>query len=157
MGVVGAVVIAQQHRAFFQIEGGVALQKEAGSAVAAGRDIDGAARRAGGKGGLELDGVVRHAVGHQAVAGGVHKERLCLGGEGAVQGLALGFHGDGVLRAGQQGEEGEDIGVAGLIDRLAVQPDGEGVGRAVAQAVFKLQHGAAGGGADERQIHDKTS
>ena len=33
------------------------------------------------EGRLQLDGVVRLAVAHQAVAGGVHKERLGLGGE----------------------------------------------------------------------------
>lgn len=54
---------------------------------------------------------------------------------------------------GEQGEEGEHIGAAGIIDGFAVQRDSERVGRAEAQPVFKLKDRAAGHGADERQIH----
>ena len=38
-GVMGAVVVAQQHGTLFQIQGGVALQEQAGGAVAAGGHI----------------------------------------------------------------------------------------------------------------------
>ena len=152
-GVVGAVIIAQEHGVFFQVEGGIALEEQAGRAVASGGDIHGAALGAGGESRLQLDGVVRLAVAHQAVAGGVHKERLGLGGELQAQALALGLHAHGISGAGEQGKEGEHIGAAGIIDGFAVQRDSERVGRAEAQPVFKLKDRTAGHGADERQIH----
>ena len=156
-GVMGAVVVAQQHGTLFQIQGGVALQEQAGGAVAAGGHIHGAALGAGGQSGLQLAGVVGLAVGHQAVAGSIHKERFSLGDKGQAQGLALGLHAHGVLGTGQQGEQGEHIGIACFVDSLAVQGNDERVGRAEAQAVFQLEHGTAGHGTDKGQVHEKTS
>ena len=152
-GVVSAVVVAQQHRALFEVEGGAALQKQAGRAVAARGNIDCAALGAGGEGRLQLAGVVGLAVGHEAVAGGIHEEALVFGAEGKGQGLALGLHGDGVVGGGGEGEEGEHVGVLRLIDGLAVQQNPEGVGGAEAQAVFQLENGAASHGADQGQFH----
>jgi len=148
-GVMGAVVVAQQHGALFQIQGRAALQEQAGGAVTAGRNIDGAALGAGGKGRLQLAGVVGLAVGHQTVAGRIHKEALVLGAEVRGQGLALRLNGDGVVGGRGQGEEGKHVGVLGLPDRFAIQQHPEGVGRTEAQAVFQLENGAAGHGADE--------
>ena len=145
----GAVVVAQQHGTLFQIQGRAALQEQAGGAVAAGRNIDRAALGAGGKGRLQLAGVIGLAVGHQTVAGRIHKEALVLGAEVRGQGLALRLNGDGVVGGRGQREEGEHIGVLGLPDRFAVQQHPEGVGRTEAQAVFQLENGAAGHGADE--------
>ena len=154
-GVVGAVVVAQQHRALFEVEGGAALQKQAGRAVAARGNIDCAALGAGGEGRLQFAGVVGLAVGHEAVAGGIHEEALVFGAEGKGQGLALGLHGDGVVGGGGEGEEGEHVGVAAFVNGLAVQSHGEGVLRAEALAVFQLEDGAAGHGTDQGQIHAK--
>ena len=110
-----------------------------------------------GKGSLQLAGVVGLAVGHQAVAGCIHKERFSLGDKGQTQGLALGLHAHGVLGTGQQGEQGEHIGIACFVDSLAVQGNDERMGRAEAQAVFQLEHGTAGHGTDQGQVHEKTS
>ena len=156
-GVVGAVVVAQQHSALFQVEGGAALHKQAGGAVAPGRHIHRAALGAGGKGSLQLAGVVGGAIGHQAVAGCVHKEGLSLSGEIEGQSLALGFHCNGVGGAGQQAEQGEHIGLAGSVNGLAVQLNGEGMRRTIAQAVFQLEHGAAGHGTDQGKLHKQDA
>ena len=156
-GVVGTVVVAQQHSALFQIEGGVALQKQAGGAVASGGHIHGAALRAGGQRRLQPDGVVGGAVCHQTVAGSVHEEGLGFGCKAERQAFAFGLHADGVFGAGQQGEQGKHVGLAGFVDGFAVQCNSERVGRAVAQAVFQLENSAARHGADERQIHERTS
>ena len=156
-GIVGTVVVAQQHSALFQIEGGVALQEQAGSAVAPGGHIHGAALRAGGQCRLQPDGVVSGAVCHQTVAGSVHEEGLGFGCKAERQCFTLGLHADGVFGAGQQGEQGEYVGLAGFVDGFAVQGDGEWVGWAVAQAVFQLENSAARHGTDERQIHERTS
>ena len=154
-GVVGAVVVAQQHRALFQIQGGVALHEQAGRAVTAGGHIHRAALGAGGQCRLQPHGVVGLAVSHQTIAGSIHKEGLGLGGEIQLQGLALGLHLHRIGGAGQQGEQGEHVGVAGLVHRLAVQGNGKGVCRTVAQLVFQLENGAAGHGTDQGQIHAK--
>lgn len=95
-GVVGAVVVAQQHSALFKVEGGAALHEEAGRAVAASRDVHRAALGAGGEGGLQPDSIVSLAVGDEAVAGRIHKEALGLGGEVQLQVFALGVHLHGV-------------------------------------------------------------
>ena len=153
----GAVVVAQQHSALFQVEGGAALHKQAGGAVAPGRHIHRAALGAGGKGSLQLAGVVGGAIGHQAVAGCVHKEGLSLSGEIEGQSLALGFHCNGVGGAGQQAEQGEHIGLAGSVNGLAVQLNGEGMRRTIAQAVFQLEHGAAGHGTDQGKLHKQDA
>ena len=112
-GVVGAVIVAQQHSALFKIEGGVAFQEQAAGAVAA--------------------------------CGHVHCAALGAGGKSRV------------LRTGQQGEQGEHVGLAGFVDGLAVQGNGERVGRTIAQAVFQLENSAARHGTDKRQIHGRTS
>ena len=155
--VVGAVVIAQQYGTLLKVQGGVALEEQAAGAVAACGHIHRAALGAGGKSCLQLAGVVGGAVGHQTVAGGIHEEGLGFGGEGAGKAFAFSLHTDGILGAGQQTEQGEHIGLAGVVDGLAVQRDGERVGRAVAQAVFQLENGAARHGTNERQIHERTS
>ena len=154
-GIVGAVVVAQDHRALLQIQGGVALEEQAGGAVAAGGQVDGAARRAGGQGGLQPGGVVGDAVPHQSVAGGVHKKALLPGDEAGGERLAAGAHGQGVGMGGLEGIDRKDVGVAGVIDLFAVQKDGERLRRAEAQAVFQLKDGAAGHGADQGQFHKK--
>ena len=154
-GVMGAVVVAQQHSALFQIQGGVALHEQAGRAVTAGRHIHCAALGAGGQRRLQPHGVVGLAVSHQTIAGSIHKEGLGLGGEIQLQGLVLGLHLHRIGGAGQQGEQGKYIGVAGLVHCLAVQGNGKGVCRTVAQFVFQLKNGAAGHGTDQGQIHAK--
>ena len=148
----GAIVIAQQHRALFQIQSGVALHEQAGGTVTAGGHIH---RAAFGTGGLQPHGVVGLAVSHQTIAGSIHKEGLSLGGEIQLQGLALCLHLHRIGGAGQQGEQGKHIGVAGLVHRLAVQGNGKGVCRTVTQLVFQLENGAAGHGTDQGQIHAK--
>ena len=153
----GAIVVAQQHSALFQVEGGAALHKQAGGAVAPGGHINRAALGAGGKGGLQLTGVVGGAIGHQAVAGCVHKEGLSLSGEIEGQGLALSLHGNRVGGAGQQAEQGEHVGVARLVHRLTVQLNGEGMCRTVAQTVFQLEHGTAGHGTDQGKLHKQDA
>ena len=153
----GAVIVAQQHSALFKIEGGVAFQEQAAGAVAACGHVHCAALGAGGKSRLQLEGVVRGAVGHQTVAGSIHKEGLGLGGKGAGQAFTLGLHTHRVLRTGQQGEQGEHVGLAGFVDGLSVQGNGERVGRTIAQAVFQLENSAARHGTDKRQIHERTS
>ena len=152
-GVVGAVVVAQQHSALLEVEGGAALHEEAGGAVAASGDIYRAALGAGGKSSLQPAGIVGLAVGDEAVAGCVHKEALGLGGEIQLQVLTLGVYLHGVGGGRSQGEEGEHVGVAAFVNGLAVQSHGKGVLRAEALAVFQLEDGAAGHGTDERQIH----
>ena len=156
-GVVGAVVVAQQDGSLFEVEGGVALQEEACGAVAASRNIDRAAGRTGGQSRLQLAGVVGLAVSHKAIAGGIHKEGLGRRGEGEVQRFALGLDPYGVGGGGQQGEEGEHIGIAALIDGFAVQRDGERMRRVEAQAVLQLKDGTAGHGTDECEVHNKQS
>ena len=156
-GVVGAVIVAQQHSALFKIEGGVAFQEQAAGAVAACGHVHCAALGAGGKSRLQLEGVVRGAVSHQTVAGSIHKEGLGLGGKGAGQAFALGLHTHRVLSTGQQGEQGEHVGLAGFVDGLSVQGNGERVGRTIAQAVFQLENSAARHGTNKRQIHGRTS
>ena len=153
----GAVVVAQQHSALFQVEGGAALHKQAGGAVAAGGQIDRAALGAGGKGGLQFAGVVGGAVGHQAVTGCVHKEGLSLSGEIEGQSLTLGLHGNRVGGAGQQAEQGEHVGVARLVHRLTVQLNGEGMCRTVAQTIFQLEHGTAGHGTNQGKLHKQDA
>ena len=154
-GVMGAVVVAQQHSALFQIQGGVALHEQAGGAVTAGGHIHRAALGAGGQRRLQPHGVVGLAVGHQTIAGSIHEEGLGLSGEIQLQGLTLGLYLHRIGGAGQQGEQGKHIGVAGLVHRLAVQGNGKGVCRTVAQLVFQLENGAAGHGTDQGQIHAK--
>ncbi len=148
-GVVGAVVVTQQHRALFQIKGGVALEEEACGAVAAGRNVHRAAGRAGRKRCLQPGGVVGHAVCRQTVAGGIHKEGLSFGGKGKLQHFALCLYADSICRAGQQGEEGEDVGVARIVNEGAVQQNGKGLCRAEAAVVLQLEHRTAGHGADQ--------
>ena len=147
-GVVGAVIVAQQHSALLEVEGGAA-----GGAVAASGDIYRAAPGAGGKSSLQPAGVVGLAIGDETIAGCVHKEALGLGGEIQFQVLTLGVYLHGVGGGRSQGEEGEHVGVAAFVDGLAVQSHGEGVLRAEALAVFQLEDGAAGHRTDERQIH----
>mgnify|MGYP007081668379 CR=1 FL=1 len=96
----------------------------------------------GGQRRLQPHGVVGLAVSHQTIAGSIHKEGLGLGGEIQLQGLVLGLHLHRIGGAGQQGEQGKYIGVAGLVHRLAVQGNGKGVCRTVAQFVFQLENGA---------------
>ena len=45
-----------------------------------------------------------------------------------------------VLSTGQQGEQGEHVGLAGFVDGLSVQGNGERVGRTIAQAVFPVSY-----------------
>ena len=156
-GIVGAVIVAQQYSALFKVQGGAALHEQAAGAVTACRHIHRAALGTGGQGSLQLEGVVRGAVGHQTVAGCIHKEGLSLGGKGAGQALALSLHAHRVFRAGQQGEQGEHVGIAGFVDGPAVQGDDERMGRTVAQVVFQLENSAARHGTDKRQIHERTS
>ena len=150
-----AVVVAQQHSALFQIQSGVALHEQAGGAVTAGGHIHRAALGTGGQRRLQPHSVVGLAVSHQTVAGSIHKEGLGLGGEIQLQGLALSLHLHRISGAGQQGEQGKYIGVAGFVYRLAVQGNRKGVCRTVAQLVFQLENGAAGHGTDQGQIHAK--
>ena len=152
-GVVGAVIVAQQHSALLEVEGGAALHEEAGGAVAASGDIYRAAPGAGGKSSLQPAGVVGLAIGDEAIAGCVHKEALGLGGEIQFQVLTLGVYLHSVGGGRSQGEEGEHVGVAAFVNGLAVQSHGEGVLRAEALAIFQLEDGAAGRRTDERQIH----
>jgi len=92
-GVVSAVGAAQQRAALFEIQRRAALQKQALGAVGAGGHVDRAARGAGGQRRLQLGRVVGHAVGDEAVAGGIHKEALLRGGE--VQRIGHAVKGDG--------------------------------------------------------------
>ncbi len=80
-----------------------AAQKQALGAVGAGGQIDRAARGAGGQRSLQLGRVVGHAVGDEAVAGGIHKEALLRGGEVQRIGHAVkGKHGQRVAAARRQ-------------------------------------------------------
>ena len=92
-GVVSAVGAAQQRAALFEIQRRAALQKQALGAVGAGGHVDRAARGAGGQRRLQLGRVVGHAVGNEAVAGGIHEEALLRGGK--VQRIGHAVKGDG--------------------------------------------------------------
>ena len=92
-GVVSAVGAAQQRAPLFEIQRRAALQKQALGAVGAGGHVDRAARGAGGQRRLQLGRVVGHAVGNEAVAGGIHEEALLRGGK--VQRIGHAVKGDG--------------------------------------------------------------
>ena len=153
-GIFTAVGAAQQGAAFFQVQGGVAAQKQALGAVSTGGHIHRAARRAGGKRSLQKGGVVGHAVIHQAIAGSIYKKAFRRGGKVQCTGIAIsGKHFQVVGFAGFQAEHAEHVGAAGFQHSLAVQLNPERGRGGIAGVVLQLKTGAAGTGTNESEFH----